>query len=184
MTSLAAIIQSLGLSGTAAEIRTALNADVELSRNSTPQSLAGVADRLAAQGLDVSILIGLRNHIRTLPVGGDTMEGLLLTGGGTAGGVDFTLPTVRGQIAYNQGHPATTAEQQAILAGLLLIGITPGKQWQKSGLESLPSEAEITAALAQLAFAEWAESAIQTLRAGINGEQTDIAAYKQMIAET
>lgn len=183
MNQLATAIQSLGLTGTATEVRVALDTNGDPIIDSTSYSLSGLAGRLAILGVAVEHLIGLRGHIRDLPIGGDTLEGFLIAGGGQSGGVDCSRADLRYQFEVNQGHPSTTEAQQAILAGMLLVGSRPRKKYQQAGLGSLPSEADITTALAQSSFATWAENAIQTLQAAINGEQTNIAEYKQIISE-
>lgn len=150
MNQLATVIQQLGLTGKPAEIVKAFDATVELSRDSTSYSLSGLAFKLASLGVDPMILIELRRHVRDLTIGGDTMEGLLLTGGGAAGGVDFSLDMIRFQVGANLQQPSTTDAQKAILAGMLAIGVRSGPQWQKSGLPGLPSEDECKIALTQI----------------------------------
>jgi hypothetical protein len=49
------------------------------------------------------------------------------------------------QINANQQNSSTTPEQQAILSGMLSIGIQYGSQWQAIGLSELPTESQINA---------------------------------------
>lgn len=146
MSTLSNAIRTENLIGTAAEVLAALLTNVVLSTDSITYSLSGAADRLLALGVDPMILIDLRAHVRTLPVGGDTFEGLLLTGGGSAGGVNFSLPAIRFQIQVNQAQPSTTVAQQIMLAAMLQIGETTGPLWRKY-ISVEPVEAEVQSAL-------------------------------------
>lgn len=184
MTQLATAIQSLGLTGTSAEIRTAFGASGTPITDNTSYSLSGLAAALAIQGVDAMILVALRNHIRTLPVGGDTLEGFLIAGGGTSGGVDCSRADIRYQIVVNQSHPSTTAEQQAILAAMLLVGSTPRTKWEQAGLDALPEESDIAAAQTQIANqAAKTMFANEVLNAAIADESKSPDDIKQLVAE-
>lgn len=155
-------IKNVGLSGSATvdEALAELDSDGSPVVDSTTYSLSGVADRLKVKGVNVMVLLDLRRFIRELPIGGDTLEGLLITGGGAAGGVDFSRDDIRIQIQANQQALAgaeltqTVLAQQAILGGLLLVGVTPRKKFAQVGLSELPSKPDVEAALAEIAVAE------------------------------
>lgn len=155
MNALATYIQSANLTGKPAEIVAALDADGDAILDTMSYSLSGLADQLKSVGVDIMVLIDLRSHIATLPIGGNTLEGLLITGGGDAGGVVFSRDDIRTQIQYNQKYPSTTDAQQAVLAGMLLVGIMSQKKWQQAGLASLPTEEQVAIALQQIADEPW-----------------------------
>jgi hypothetical protein len=145
------------LSGSAADVLASLLAEGVLSTDTTSYSLSGTVDKLASLGVDTGVLINLRYLIRTLPIGGDTLEGMLLTAGGDAGGVDYSRYALRLQLLANQAHSDTTAEQQTAIAGLLQIGIRTGALWKKY-VPSEPTESTVQAALDEIAAEDAAEA--------------------------
>lgn len=167
MNALAEAIKSLELTGKPAEIRESLNADVDLphvhdlwtyngvAQQFGPQVAEGLAQAMTAAGLTTAVMVYASR------------------------GFDLSLELTRQQLDLIAENVKELAE---VCTALKLIGRPTQKRFAAAALESLPSEAEIETALAQIAFADWAELTIQTLQAAINGEQTDIAAYKQMIA--
>lgn len=167
MNQLATAIQSLGLTGTAAEIAAAFQAEVDLPHvhdlwtyNGVANTLGpvvaeGIASAMTAAGLTTAVVVYASR------------------------GFDLSLDLTRAQLgAIAAAIPSLTEACAALKA----IGRPKQVRWQHAGLGAEPSEADVTVALAQIAFAEWAENAIQTLRAAINGEQTDFDAVLQLIA--
>lgn len=156
MNALAADIQSRNLTGTPAEIQAAYAAAGEPLTDSTSYSLSGLATQLAIQGVPLSVLVELRSYIANLPIGGNTLEGFLIAGGGESGGVDCSRADIRYQIGLNQAalagveQTATVQAQLAILAGMLLVGSSPRTVWQEDSIPSLPSTDQIIAALAEI----------------------------------
>lgn len=139
MTPLATAIQSLGLSGTAAGIRTAFDADVDLPHDHTlwtyngvattfgPQAAEGLAQAMTAAGLTTAVMVYASR------------------------GFDLSLDLTRQQLdAIAAGVPALAE----VCASLKAIGRPTTKRYAYAGLNSLPSEAEITAALAEISIAE------------------------------
>lgn len=124
----------LGIPGTAAEVRTALQQTVEISRDSTPRTWAGVNAALLTAGIDPAVIDAVVSGIPQI-TGGVGLNASL-----NSGGVDFTLTPIRAAIEASQ----LTSEVKAVLLG---IGITTGPKWQQVGLESLPTEQEIQDAL-------------------------------------
>lgn len=167
MNQLATYLRASSITGTAAEVLTALNTTTVIRTDPTTYSLVGVGKELQKIGVNIAYLVDMRAHIRTLPIGGDTLEGMLLTAGGSAGGVDFTDESVRYQLAANLQHPSITAAQAAIVQGMLDVGITSGPIWQKAGLEEQPSEADVQAALDWVKAIDLRDS----ITAAVNGEQ-------------
>lgn len=157
---------------------------VELRRNAVSQSLAGVGKELALQGVSPLVLIGLRQHVRELPIGGDTLEGFLLTAGGDSGGVDFTLPEIRQQLEFNRSHPATTDAQKAVIDGMLLIGIVPGPRWQAHSLEALPTVEQVQAAINQIAVEDWADHVQLHILQPMKANGSTVAQIKAAIASS
>ena len=154
MSQLIAAMQAAGLTGTPAQIVAAFDGAGTPVMDNTSYSMSGIGGALAAKGVDVSILIGLREHIDSLPIGGHTLEGFLIAGGGTSGGVDCSRADIRYQIQANQAHPSTTSAQQAILAGMLLVGYSPRKLWEQHGLMFLPTVDEVSDALDEMSTRE------------------------------
>lgn len=182
MNALAIAIQTEQLNGTVAEVHASLLADVVVSTDATTYSLSGAVDRLFTLGVSPSVLLDARLHIRTLPIGGDTLEGMLLTAGGESGGVDFSREPVRLQLQANQAHQTTTAEQQAILAGMLAIGVKHGPRWQRH-LNSEPSESDVQFSLNQLACETLLESIRSTIGPSAVNSGKTVAELKSLIAE-
>lgn len=158
MNALAIAIQSEGLSGSAASVLASLLADAVIGTDSTAYSMSGAADRLEALGLDVGVLVNFRALTRNLPIGGDTMEGMLLTAGEPVGGMDFSRGSIRYQLSLNQVHPSTTADQQLLVAAYLQIGITNGPLWRKY-VTAEPDISAVQTALAEIAAQQAAEAA-------------------------
>lgn len=135
MNTLALAIERFGLTGTAAEIVTAFGVGVEVGRDSTPFTWSGVNAALLVAGIPSDAINAFNTQIQTQS---PSMDKSL-----SSGGVDFTIEAVRTAIASG-GIP------DAIVAVLLNIGIQNAPRWKAAGLESLPTEAEVTVALTQV----------------------------------
>lgn len=136
MNTLALAIERFGLTGTAAEIVTAFGVGVEVGRDSTPFTWSGVNAALLVAGIPSDAINAFNTQIQTQS---PAMDKSL-----SSGGVDFTIEAVRTAIA-SVGIP------DAIVAVLLNIGIQNAPRWKAAGLESLPTESDVTTALAQIA---------------------------------
>ena len=121
-----------------AEVAAAFNADVELSRDSTPYLWGGLNIKLLELGVSPTIVASWDQTIVDLP--GGTMLGEMLR----SGGVDLSLDAVLGPLQAAVGLGDANAD--ILLNALLSIGITMGKKWELSALETLPTEAEVAAA--------------------------------------
>jgi len=142
MTNLSMAILAHDLTGSAAEIVKAFGETVEVSRDATAYTWSGVNDRLVNMGVDPLTVVGWNVAVDALP--GGSMLSLMLS----SGGVDFTGPFIRQQLtAVKQVASPEVAE---VLYALLSIGITMGPLWRKAGLSSLPTEAEVESALAEI----------------------------------
>lgn len=174
MTTLADAIQIEGLTGTAAEIRTAFAADVTVSTDSTAYTWSGLSEKLVTAGVDPMVIAGMASVVNALP-GGDMLDRML-----SSGGVNFAGPVVRAQLA---AAAQQSPEYATVIAAMLAIGATTGPRWQRAGLQSLPTEQQIQAALntieAQQKFAQFANETLpQMITAG-----TTWAAVKSAFAE-
>lgn len=131
----------------------ALLATVEISRNNSAFTYSGLNLAFLSVGIDPTILIGARAKLKAIPIGGDDLEAMLLSGG-----VDFTLDAIRTQILANIQTGALTADQLALCNAALQIGIRTGARWIKEGLSVEPSLVDITSARTTIAaedVTEW-----------------------------
>jgi len=169
---LADAIQAEGLSGTAAEIRTAFVADVTIATDSTAYTWSGLSEKLVTAGVDPMVIAGMGSVVNSLPRG-DMLDRML-----SSGGVNFAGPVVRAQLAA----AAQSAPQYAeVIGAMLAIGVTTGPRWQRAGLDALPSESDITAAIAEIDRVTTLRAMIATINTAIvDGETVD--AVRQQIA--
>lgn len=148
---LADAIQAEGLSGTAAEILTALVADVTIATDSTAYTWSGLSEKLVTAGVAPMVIAGMASVVNAIP-GGDMLDRML-----SSGGVNFAGPVVRAQLAA----AAQSAPQYAdVIEAILSIGITTGPRWRRAGLALLPSESEIQVAMDEAA-AQLAKDALR-----------------------
>lgn len=167
MTPLASAIQSLGLSGTAAEIRTALNADVAMPHDRTLWTYNGVAQAFgseAAEGIAQAIAAaGLPTAVTVY----------------AARGFDLSLDQTREQLdEIATGVPALAQ----VCVALKAIGRPTAKRYATAGLDALPSEVEITAALAEIADDEKYNYVLGNLIPGARAQGKTWAETKALIA--
>lgn len=130
----------------------ALLSTVEISRTSTPLTYSGLNLALINVGVDPVILIGARAKLKSLPIGGDDLEAMLLSGG-----VDFTLDPVRIQIQANIETGVLTVDQQTLCEAALQVGIRTGARWIKEGLNVEPSLQDIISVRTTIASEEITE---------------------------
>lgn len=128
-----------------ADAQALLVAIVDLRTDSTAYKWSGLAEELLNAGIDPAILVDLEEILGSLPIGAKMFDKMLLSGG-----VDFSLPGIRGQIAANLGQ-SITADQTTVLQACLQIGIPTGPRWVKESLSAEPTVADVTAARATIA---------------------------------
>ncbi len=166
MNQLANAIQSQSLNGSAKEIVAAFGADTVVRTDSQRWTYAGLAKRF--ESADV---VGMIDEILKATPGMDWVRLAL-----AANGIDFSDPVTQAGLNALEGKLPPDA-----LTQLKAIGIVNGPRWQAAGLAKLPTEAECQFALDQIAFAAWAEQAIDIITLSKNAGQTDIAATKRLI---
>lgn len=163
---LADAIQAEGLSGTAEEIRSAFNSDVALPFNTELWTYNGVATQFgtsAAEGLGAAI------KAAGLEVAYITYATI---------GFDLSLDQTQEQLE-TLGN--AVPELANLCATMKAIGRPLAKRWQRVGLESLPSESDITAAIAEIDRVTTLRAMIATINTAIvDGETVD--AVRQQIA--
>lgn len=189
MNALATYIQTAGLTGTAAEIATALDAEVAAKEDHTRYSYAGLAKLFGYE-----VIGQIDETLRKVP-GMDWVR-LSLSGPG----IDFAdAETQKGLDALE----AAGALSKEIVTTLKALGIVKGPLWQQAGFEKLPSEAEIEIALQvnrvrQLGtdihsvfdqvdsagdVAEWLLTKALAAALAVRDDGADLAAVRKMFAE-
>lgn len=163
---LADAIQFAGLTGTAAEIRTALGQIVDLPQCTDLWSYNGVARRYGtqlAEGFGAAIkAAGLEvAYIRYATTGFDLSESE------TQGQLD-QLAAINHRFAD-------------LCNSLKEIGRPKQPRWQQYGLNALPSEADITAAITEIARVAELRAMIATINTAIV-DGTSVDAVRQQIA--
>lgn len=167
--SLVDLVAAVGVEQSDAEIVAAASVDVPLAYNTERWTYAGVASRFgpeAAEGLSQAMTAA---GLTTAVIAYATV------------GFDLSLDITQAQLDAIAGAVPQLADA---CNALKLIGRPTAKRYTQFGLDALPSESDIAAVRPRLAFAAWATGVIQLLQAAKNGEQTDIASYKEQIAKS
>lgn len=166
MNTLATYIQSNNLTGTPAEIVAALDAEVELSRDSQRWTYAGLAKRFGPTAVGQ-----VDEGLKAIP-GMDWVRLAL-----AAGGLDFSDPAT--QAGLDSLAEAFGAEMVALLKA---VGITRGKRHIAAGLNALPTEEHVTVALSQIAVSQWAAAVKNEVIEPLAASESSIADIKAAIA--
>ena len=168
MNALANYIQANNLTGTPAEIVAALGATIDLPQDHTRWTYNGVADafgEVAAEGIAQAInATGLTTAVVAYA------------------SVGFDLANQK-----TQDQLTTIAAAVPALAGvcnsLKAIGRPTALRWQAAGFEDLPSEAEVTDALAEIAaqqaFSEFLNECVQP---ALSANGATVASIKAAVA--
>lgn len=165
---LANAIQREGLTGTAAEIRAALAAEV-IGTDSTRRDWTYVSGLLLTAGFTGEQVDAFYNGLQLMP-GGVSLRAAMLSSG-----ADFSLEPIQAGIDAARGQLGPLADV------LLSIGKPRVPRWQRLGLHSLPSESDITAAIAEIDRVTTLRAMIATINTAIvDGETVD--AVRQQIA--
>lgn len=143
MSPLANAIQAESLSGTAEQIKAALQVDVTLRTDGTSYTWSGLSEKLVENGVDPQVVAGMGAVVGSL-TGGDMLDRML-----SSGGVNFAKPVIREMLAA----AAQAAPQFAtVITAMLSIGIATGPRWQRMGLPALPTDDDIAAAVDSIAL--------------------------------
>lgn len=168
MTPLATAIQSLGLTGTAAEIRTALNVDVDLPHDHALWRYVGVAETFGDEAAE-----GIGAEMRA--------AGLVSAADSYAHpGFDLSLDKTREKLDAIAANAPPLAQ---VCAALKAIGRPTAKRYATVGLNALPEESEITAALSEIADNEKYDYVIGNLLPAARAEGKTWAEAKLLVAE-
>lgn len=160
-----------GIPGTAAEIRTALQQTVEISRNAVPYTWAGVNAAMLSAGIDPQVIDAVVTGLPQM-AGGAGLNASL-----SSGGVDFTLQTIRDAVA-------ASSLPDGVKTVLLAIGVQHGPKWQQLGLESLPTEQAIQDALDAIANRQAKAALMNEIIAPLVADESKtVADIKTAVAE-
>ena len=152
---LADAVNQLGVDLPIQDILTALNSNVEVSRDSTPYTWAGVCTKLLAAGLGPTDVDAFITNIVNFP-GGKSLDVSL-----NSGGVDFSLPGIQGGL--DAIGSALGPDGASLVYALKSIGIQYKPQWEAFGLERIPTEQEIIDATAHIQVRDWSNTIINEI---------------------
>jgi hypothetical protein len=144
-------VQTAGTSRTSAEVLQWLGESVEVSRDRTAYTWAGLSDRLG-----LTITAGVRQLVNVLKQQGGEEQMLaaeLFDDSLKSGGVNFASPTVQAALEQIRAglDQAGQAQGVALVRALLSLGITYAPRYTLYGLRELPRLEEIEAAQRQAA---------------------------------
>ena len=135
--SLRTVIESLGMSASSvSEVSASLSASVVTHRDSTPKNYAEMVRSFG--------LVAAEGILQALTAANLHGAAAVYTGVG----IDLSLDVSQQQL---DALAAAVPQLADVCVELKLIGRRTAPRWQASGLEQMPSDAEITAALASIA---------------------------------
>jgi len=137
------------------DILNALGETIEVSRDSTPYTWAGVCSKLLIAGIPATVVDDLITNIVAFP-GGKSLNASL-----NSGGVDFTLASV--QAGIDAIGDAMGPDGLLLAAVLKSIGIQYTTRWASFGLSGLPTEQEVIDAISAVEVRNWANTAINEI---------------------
>lgn len=136
---LADAIQIEGLTGSAAEIRAALDVDV-FTPDNTRRDWSYVSGLLLSAGVTAQQIDAFYTGLESI-TGGISLRAAMLS----TTKADFSLPEIQAGIEAARAQLGPIAD---ILKG---IGGSTSKRWQRCGLSALPTEVEVQAAIDHVA---------------------------------
>lgn len=188
MNALATTLQSAGLTGTPAEVQTALQVMSYVRRDQTPYSYQGLIEHPDIGQERTGVFLAWMKSQFDHPLFGPLIQAehanfTTTSKDGRVGGLDFSNETrnanLRNMAAAMLEEYAATA---AVLVRIADLGGGMEPEWKILGLDELASVEQIADAQAQLALAAFADLVINTCKAAKNSGQTDIAALQATIA--